>query len=247
VAEGGGVTGRCRRWSIVRWMPPLEADGGVQMAFDDGLLETAEHVIARQYTWAPPALSLGKFQQVTLGPPLPFWVVRRPSGGRAVLHGAGFEWSFAVVFSPGALHARSVTTPYELVAGAFAAALRRHGVPLDETRETPYRRSALCFSSALRHDLMACGTKVVAVAQAQRGRCTLVHGSVLERRPPAELVAAVEALVGEPWEGDGLAASGVAVARDKLWREVLECLEEGLAALRQAGVGSPNEDRRVAQ
>jgi lipoate-protein ligase A len=225
--------------SLVRWLPPLEAGGGVQMAFDDGLLETAERVIARQYTWDPPALSLGKFQQVVLGRPLPFEVVRRPSGGRAVLHGAAFEWSFAVVFPAGALRDERVATPYELVSGAFAAALRAAGVPLDVTRAEPYQRSALCFASALRHDLLAGGSKLVAVAQARRGTRTLVHGSVLERRPPLQLVAAAEELLDEPWRGGGLEAGGVVVARERLWRAVLEQLEAALVA--RAGATTTTE------
>ncbi|MGO8685179.1 MAG: biotin/lipoate A/B protein ligase family protein [Thermoleophilia bacterium] len=228
--------------SSVRWLPPLQADGGVQMAFDDGLLATATGVIARQYTWDPPALSLGKFQKVELGRPLPFTVVRRPSGGRAVLHGAEFEWSFAVVFATTALADRRVETPYALVADAFADALRELGVPVEETRSTPYQHSGLCFASALRHDIMAAGAKIVALAQAQRAEGVLVHGSVLEHRPPAYLVDAVEELLDEPWQGDGLAASGVAVARDKLWRSVLERLETALAG--ELSAGRPDTDSR---
>src|SRR5665648_398792 len=91
--------------SIVKVLPELRAGGGAQMALDSGLLETADEVIARRYTWAPPALSLGKFQKYEPLPGVPFDVVRRPSGGRAVLHGEGFEWSFAVAFPAGALGA----------------------------------------------------------------------------------------------------------------------------------------------
>ena len=93
--------------SIVKVLPELRAGGGAQMALDEGLLETAEEVIARRYTWAPPALSLGKFQELQLVPGLPFDVVRRPTGGRAVLHGEEFEWSFAVAFPPGRAERRS--------------------------------------------------------------------------------------------------------------------------------------------
>jgi len=108
--------------SIVRVLPELRAAGGAQMALDSGLLETADQVIARRYTWAPPALSLGRFQKYEPVPGLPFDVVRRPSGGRAVLHGEGFEWSFAVAFPAGALGAGAragldVAKPYDVVAG----------------------------------------------------------------------------------------------------------------------------------
>jgi lipoate-protein ligase A len=225
--------------SIMKVLPDAAASGGAQMALDDGLLATVEQVMARRYAWTPAALSLGKFQRVELKPDLPFDVVRRPSGGRAVLHGEGFEWSFAVAFPAQALGAgrragADVALPYELVAGAFAGTLRDLGVTLDDGRGTPYQRSALCFTSVLRHDLMSRGEKLVAMAQARRQGRVLVHGSVLERRPPAELAAAVEDLLGEPWQGEGLAATGVVVDADRLWGGVLLRLEAGLLMLKEA-------------
>ena len=144
-------------------------------------------------SWAPPALSLGKFQKLDAVPGLPFEVVRRPTGGRAVLHGEDFEWSFAVVFPGGALGAERrapASTPPRRTISSRArsrAAFGELGVHLDGGREAPYQRSALCFATALRHDLFARGEKVAAIAQARRGGRVLVHGSVLERRPPDEL------------------------------------------------------------
>jgi lipoate-protein ligase A len=219
--------------SIVKILPELTAGGGVQMALDAGLLETAEQVIARRYMWDPPALSVGKFQKLRLAPGLPFEVVRRPTGGRAVLHGVGFEWSFAVVFPPRALGSGpgadlDVGGAYDVVSTAFAAAMDEMGVTLDDGREAPYRRSALCFASPLRHDLLARGEKVVAIAQARRDGRVLVHGSVLERRPPEELVTAAASLCSEPWRGDGLAGAGVVLVPETVWRTVLVHLEANL-------------------
>ena len=224
--------------SIVKVLPDLRAGGGAQMALDTGLLETVDDVIARRYTWAPPALSLGKFQKYAPVPGVPFDVVRRPSGGRAVLHGEGFEWSFAVAFPEGALGAdtrarHDVAKPYDVVAAAFAGAFDALGVTLDGGRESAYQRSALCFASVLRHDLTARGEKLVAVAQARRGGRVLVHGSVLERRPPDELTQVAETLLGEPWQGDGLAGAGYVLAPEMIWKRVLVRLE---AALRHLAV-----------
>ena len=221
--------------SIVKVLPELRAGGGAQMALDTGLLLTAETVIARRYLWAPPALSLGKFQKCDPVPGVPFEVVRRPTGGRAVLHGEGFEWSFAVAFPPGVLGSGpgtgvDVTTPYDVVAGAFAGALRDLGVTLDQSRIEPYRRSALCFAGALRHDILARGEKLVAIAQAKHEGRTLVHGSVLECRPPDELVQVAETLLGEPWQGDGLAGAGHTLAPEMIWNRVLAGLETSLRA-----------------
>ena len=225
--------------SIVKILPDFRSGGGAQMALDAGLLETVDEVIARRYTWAPPALSIGKFQELQVVPGLPFEIVRRPSGGRAVLHGEEFEWSFAVALPPGVPSggpraAVDVGGPYGIVAAAFAGALRELGVTLDGSGETPYQRSALCFAGALRYDICARGQKIVAIAQAKREGRTLVHGSVLMRRPPDELVLAVEALLGEPWQGEGLAGAGVVLAPETIWNATLRRLE---AVLRLVAAG----------
>jgi len=224
-------------------LPPLRASGAVQMARDERLLDEVTCLTVRRYVWSPPAVSLGKFQE--LAPDT--WavleqagvdVVRRPSGGRLVLHGEGFEWSFAVAAphgpSPSGTHAA-----YRAVQEAMAAALVACGVVPDAGRDEPYTRSALCFASALRHDLLVCGAKAVAVAQARHGDRYLVHGSVLERRPPEALVAAVEAATGERWCGEGLAPAGVAPGGEALWRAFVSRLAaaelaDGAAAGRRA-------------
>jgi lipoate-protein ligase A len=225
--------------SVVKVLPEFRLGGGLQMALDAGLLETVDEVMARRYTWSPPALSLGKFQQLETVPGLPFEIVRRPTGGRAVLHGEEFEWSFAVAFprgvpTDGPRAAVDVGGPYGIVAAAFAAAFLELGVTLDGSGETPYQRSALCFAGALRYDICSRGEKLVAIAQAKKEGRTLVHGSVLMQRPPEELVATVEALVGEPWQGDGLAGAGVTLVPETIWNTALRKLE---AALRRTAAG----------
>jgi lipoate-protein ligase A len=229
-----------REHGALREMPVLAASGAVQMAVDEALLDDALFVTARRYVWTPPALSLGKFQRVPderLSEELPFEVVRRPSGGRAVLHGEGFEWSFAVVFPVGSLPGRRVDDAYEVVSVALAQALSAAGVELDGGREQPYKSSALCFASGLRHDLFAGAGKVAAVAQVRRDGAALVHGSVLERRPPGHLVSAVEWLLGEPWQGDGLAATearpaaGARPCAEAVWAGVVRALTEALGCL----------------
>lgn len=218
-------------------LPLVRACGAEQMACDARLLDDADALTVRRYLWSPPAVSLGKFQELGLEARAALAaagidVVRRPSGGRLVLHGEGFEWSFAVVM-PAGLLAFGTHAAYGLVRDAMAAALAGAGASLDASRDEPYLRSVLCFSSALRHDLLVAGAKAVAVAQVRHGDRHLVHGSVLERRPPAALVAAVEAATGEPWRADGLAAGGLAPDGAALWRafviELDAALRRGLA------------------
>jgi len=45
-------------------------------------------------------------------------------------------------------------------------------------------------------------------------------------------VQVVEALLGDPWQGEGLAGAGQVLVRDTLWNGVLARLEAGLKRLR---------------
>ena len=216
----------------MRLLPTVTAPGAAQMAIDEGLLNEAVFVTARRYVWQPAALSLGKFQRAPEAGGdrrLPFDLVRRPSGGRAVLHGAGFEWSFAVVFPSGTLPGDRVDDAYGVVSAALAEALGAAGVHLDEGSERSYQHSALCFAGGLRHDLMVGAHKVAAVAQVRRNGRVLVHGSVLERRPPAHLIDAAEALLGEPWQSDGLGVTGASLDAEAVWQAIGESLVQRLA------------------
>jgi lipoate-protein ligase A len=227
-------------------LPLRGGPGVVQMRCDEGLLAGAAELTVRRYTWDPPAVSLGKFQAFDDGAcrvlaAAGLDVVRRPSGGRLVLHGEGFEWSFAVIWPVGALP-YGTQAPYRLASAAMAAALADLGVAVDALRDEPYARSALCFASALRHDLLVAGGKAVAVAQAVRGGRALVHGSVLERRPPTALVRAVESATGERWRGEGLAAGGAVPDASALWAAFVG----RLAVVGADGAGWVGLDRDVA-
>ena len=82
-----------------------------------------------------------------------------------------------------------------------------------------------------RQDILSRGEKLVAIAQAKHEGRTLVHGSVLERRPPDELAQVAETLLGEPWQGDGLAGAGYVLAPETIWKRVLVRLEVVLQQL----------------
>src|SRR4051794_38396264 len=81
--------------------PFLTADGPTQMAADEVLLEhvgVTDRPALRFYAWDRPTLSLGYFQPFADRPPgLP--VVRRPTGGGAIVH--DHELTYALALPPG--------------------------------------------------------------------------------------------------------------------------------------------------
>jgi lipoyl(octanoyl) transferase len=112
------------------------------MAVDLALLRAAAREAApptlRFYAWEPPAVSLGRFQSPE-GIDLEYarrrgWdVVRRPTGGRAVLH--HLELTYSLVLPPSAVGGAGVRTSYCVLARALNAAL--YGVRRPAAAFTP--------------------------------------------------------------------------------------------------------------
>jgi lipoate-protein ligase A len=178
-----------------RWIPPLLADGVSQMAIDALLLQQLAAAGAggrpalRLYGWRRPTLSLG-YHQRQLEPHWPalaaagrIALVRRPSGGRAVLH-AG-ELTYALVQPATGRRVEVYAQACQWLLQAFADL----GQPLHWGAASPRlaQQRSSCFGTATAADLLhVTGAKRIGSAQLWRGGHVLQHGSVL-LAPPADL------------------------------------------------------------
>lgn len=177
-----------------RWIPTLEAGGLSQMALDLWMLGRQEQADAepmlRLYRWSRPTLSLGAHQRRLE----PHWqelvdggqieLVRRPSGGRAVLH-AG-ELTYALACRPSSRHR---LTAYSDCCRWLQAAFAELGQPLQfgSSGAGQAQGRSSCFASGTAADLIhADGAKRIGSAQLWRGAALLQHGSVL-LAPPISL------------------------------------------------------------
>ena len=182
------------RAPVWRLIPLLKMPGQVQMAIDSWLLE--QHQLGmhpstlRFYTWSPPAISLGYHQSNWPE----YWqqlnykgayleVVRRPTGGRAVLHQG--DLTYAVVTS-GLTGNR--TQVYQTICQFLIQGWRSLGVELHYgSTGRGYIHNPNCFGTATGADLvLADGTKLIGSAQHRRGGAILQHGSI-RLEPDAEL------------------------------------------------------------
>ena len=177
-----------------RWIPPLLADGSTQMAIDRWMLDCqmagTGSACLRLYRWSRPTLSLGRHQRQIE----PHWLelrhrgvldlVRRPSGGRAVLH-AG-EITYALACRPASSHR---LTAYNQACLWLQEVFSSLGLPLQfgQLRARQASQRGNCFASGTAADLVhGDGSKRIGSAQLWQGPCLLQHGSVL-LSPPMDL------------------------------------------------------------
>lgn len=189
-----------------RYLPPQTADGFTQMAIDESLLRISRSPVVRFYTWQPWAISLGYHQSADVLD-LPaieaagIDVVRRPTGGRAVLHAR--ELTYAVIVpASGAPAPPTGNTVYRLISTAIGAGLSRLGIPVDAEKPTTpaarnYMRSPLCFASRMRSEIAVTGKKLVGSAQRRFAEGILQHGSILLGREHEGLSRFLRTPLGE--------------------------------------------------
>ncbi len=182
---------------VWRLIPLLNASGKMQMAIDRWLLEqhqSGHPPTLRFYTWSPPAISLGYHQHkypehwqhlVWQGEKVD--LVRRPTGGRAVLHQG--DLTYAVVTS-GLIGTR--VQVYEKICSFLIQGWRSLGIELHYgTVGRGYIHNPNCFGTATGADLvLPDGTKFIGSAQLRRGGTILQHGSI-RLHPDAELFTQV--------------------------------------------------------
>lgn len=161
-------------------------DAFLNMSIDEAILDSHIHGLCpptlRVYTWSPPAISLGYFQdleteiEVRRCSELGVDIVRRLTGGRAILHDE--ELTYSVVTSEQFGFPRSLAESYRLLNRGLIAAYGMLGleVSLEAHPREPF--SAACFSSAGLADLTFQGRKLCGSAQYRKSNALLQHGSL---------------------------------------------------------------------
>lgn len=180
--------------TIWRLIPPIEATGQIQMSIDRWLLE--QHTLGqisptlRFYTWSNPTISLGYHQrhypehwQSLIWQDLPVDLVKRPTGGRGVLHQG--DLTYAVIGS-GFVGKR--VEVYQQICQFLIDGWRSIGIELKYgDAGTGYIHNPNCFGIATSADLVcADGYKLIGSAQLIKSGAILQHGS-MRIKPDLEL------------------------------------------------------------
>ncbi|MGI6036610.1 MAG: lipoate--protein ligase family protein [Limnochordia bacterium] len=161
------------------------------MALDEALLEgvaAGAPPVLRFYRWRPTTLTIGYFQNseeihwsacTSLG----IDVVRRPTGGRAILHGEEITYSLILPEDWPGLPS-GVTASYKVLAQGIVEGLRKLGLPVDLAPQPQGRHrrglgdTAACFDAPCWYEVVAQGAKLVGSAQTRRRGAILQHGSI---------------------------------------------------------------------
>lgn len=163
--------------------------GDFNMKYDVGLVEEFRITgvpVLRFYGWKPHCISLGRNQDLSdidlkLARADGIDVVKRPTGGKAVLHAD--ELTYSVVMEVNGL---SVNDSYNMISTALVEGVRTIGARLGLSQSSADFRKLFrdpttipCFSTSAVYEVEYLGRKVVGSAQHRFGDVLLQHGSIL--------------------------------------------------------------------
>ena len=154
----------------------------------------------RFFGWNPPAVSLGYFQKTFQEINVDFCrregidIVRRPTGGKAVLHEHEMTYSLvAAIDHP--LFTADILETYRVISACIVEALKRIGLAPEMVYEgrsaagTPLE--GYCFAAPSKYELLVDGRKICGSAQVRGGGTFLQHGSLLMDIDPVRAAAAM--------------------------------------------------------
>jgi len=175
------------QWRLVEDDP---GEAAWNMAVDEAIAESCRQGLSpptlRLYRWARPALTIGYFQKVdrdideAVCQTEKIAVIRRMTGGRAVLHGHDLTYSVAsrayVPELPNTIRGTFLAISRGLIEGLHQLGL--HAEPV----RSPVRnmgRSPICFMSASWYEIICNGRKIIGSAQRRWKDGMLQQGSLL--------------------------------------------------------------------
>jgi lipoyl(octanoyl) transferase len=164
------------------------------MALDEAIAVTVRKNQApptlRLYGWDLPSVTIGYFQKMAevdvaycFQKNIP--VIRRPTGGRAILHGNEITYSFSVKTRTG-FFSKSLLDSYKTISAAFSNAFLKIGVLpelkllKDSRRESDavMQKNPLCFESVSYGEMTVNSKKIIGAAQKRWTDSLLQQGSI---------------------------------------------------------------------
>ena len=237
-------------------------DGAQNMALDEALLLSrlrfASNATLRFFAWAPPTISLGYGQRLDgridldAAARMGLGLVRRPTGGSAILHeGPEREVTYSVVAAAGDFPgADDLLGTYRWIGAALCVGLRAVGAPVEMVAVQPSDPAAMpafCFARTGSYELEVEGRKLVGSAQRRQGSAFLQHGSVMLAANPERLRRAFPG-TADPLAG--MTTLEAVLGRRPSFEETVEKLAQGFREAHGIGLepgGLTTEETALAE
>jgi lipoate-protein ligase A len=225
-----------KKWGLL--VEHVPAAGAWNMAVDEYLFRslTDEPITTvRFYRWERPTASLGFGQTTAKVVDLEFCrrsgvdVVRRPTGGKLVLHDR--EVTYAVVSSDAETFTTTLGGSYQWISRGLVKGLEALGLKPVLAGETPpdYVKGTMpCFSQPARNEIEIDGRKIIGSAQKRTGNRFLQHGSI-PLAGDEDLLRAVSLRKGDPTK-ILMTSLSEALGRPVAFAEAVDRFIEGFAS-----------------
>jgi len=235
-------------WRLLITSP---ASGAWNMAVDEAIATLSARgdspPTLRFYRWRPPAVSLGRHQPVEDIDSARLqergWdIVRRPTGGRAILHIDELTYSIAGAATEPRLQG-PVLDVYNLISRGLLLGLRRLGVSAGKApadKRAGQDVSAACFEVPSAYEISVGNQKLIGSAQRRAGSYVLQHGSL-------PLHGDITRLVDVMVFGDDARAEGEPVIDDQLTVEMRGIVGEACFGDRYETDKDINEGNRISE
>lgn len=174
--------GRLLSWEAASAAQNMAVDEAIFLSY----LQGRSPLTLRFYGWSPPAVSIGYAQDLKKEIDLEAcagrniqWV-RRPTGGRSVLHDD--EITYALVAGERDGFTGTLIENYLRIATGFQEGFRILGVEVnlaEGRKATLDSYAAVCFASPSWYEIEAGGRKLIGSAQVRKEKGFLQHGSIL--------------------------------------------------------------------
>ncbi len=251
---------------MTTWRLIIDPDlpGATNMARDMAVLEAVSAgespPTLRLYGWDPPCLTLGKHQGLD-AVDLDFCrregidVVRRPTGGRALLHHLELTYSVVAPLGSGPLP-QALQEAYWLICGALVQACRSLGIDAELTGtgvnlRLPNPTSTIpCFKAPAEGEVVVAGRKIIGSAMRAHAGCMLQHGAILldwDGRLQAGAMGLADDSLLRPSVTTLTAELGRCISRAEIESAIVDGMAEGLGVTVTDGpLGSGEIDRERA-
>ncbi len=152
-------------------------NGKFNMDFDLSILNFAiekkiNYAIIRFYQWYPKCISLGRNQKENCCSNLGLDIVKRPTGGRALLHDKELTYSFV---SP--IFNQNIMESYKEISDGLILGFKRLGIELNYTKNE-HKNCNYCMNISSGADISYQGKKFIGSAQYRKENYLLQHGSI---------------------------------------------------------------------